>query len=139
MEKDRFFGVGEPLIQRQRDQGIDAATYLDLVAGLGCTAYRSWMHITEILDDPSTPNPEAVDMHTKLLDRAAELDIEVTGMSHEWFLPEGCRQRTGHAMPERDLTPGSLYMQALEMLEESWFTMASTFPQVIITSHSNLN
>ena len=95
MEKDRFFGVGEPLIQRQRDQGIDAATYLDLVAGLGCTAYRSWMHITEILDDPSTPNPEAVDMHMKQLDRAAELDIEVTGMSHEWFLPEGCKQRMG--------------------------------------------
>ena len=38
MEKDRFFGVGEPLIQRQRDQGIDAAATLDLVAGLGCTA-----------------------------------------------------------------------------------------------------
>ena len=87
------------------------------MAGLGCTAYRSWMHITEILDDPSTPNPEAVAMHTRLLDRAAELDIEVTGMSHEWFLPKGCKQRTGHAMPERDLTPGSLYMRALEMLE----------------------
>ena len=54
MEKNRFFGVGEPLIQRQRDQGIDAAAYLALVAGLGCTAFRSWMHITEILDDPST-------------------------------------------------------------------------------------
>jgi len=40
-------------------------------------------------------------------------------MSHEWFLPEDCKQRTGHAMPDRDLTPGSLYMQALEMLEES--------------------
>jgi len=77
MEKNRFFGVGEPLIQRQRDQGIDAAAYLALVAGLGCTAFRSWMHITEILDDPSTPNPEAVAMHTKLLDRAAALDIEV--------------------------------------------------------------
>ncbi len=77
MEKNRFFGVGEPLIQRQRDQGIDAAAYLALVAGLGCTAFRSWMHITEILDDPSTPNPEAVAMHTKLLNQAAELDIEV--------------------------------------------------------------
>ena len=137
MERDRFFGVGEPLIQRQRDQGIDAAAYLDLVAGLGCTAYRSWMHITEILDDPSTPNPEAVAQHAKLLDRAAELDIEVTGMSHEWFLPAGCKQRSGHAMPKRDLTPGSLYMRALEMLEESWCTMAKTFPQVKIWEIGN--
>lgn len=59
-DKTRFFGVGEPLIQRQRDQGINPAACMDLVNGLGCTAYRSWMHITEILKDPQTPDPEAV-------------------------------------------------------------------------------
>ena len=137
MGKSRFFGVGEPLIQRQHDQGIDAAAYLDLVSGLGCNAYRAWMHLTDILKDPSTPDPAAVAEHTALLDRAADLDIEVTAMSHEWFLPEGCRQRTGHAMPARDLTPGSLYMQALEMLEESWYTMAGLFPQVSIWEVGN--
>ena len=137
MDKSRFYGVGEPLIQRQRDQGIDAAAYLDLVAGLGCNAYRSWMHITEILADPETPMPEAVVAHAKLLDRAVELDIEVTGMSHEWFLPEGCKQRMGHAMPARDLTEGSLYMQALQMWETSWTTMAKTFPQVKIWEVGN--
>ncbi len=35
---ERFYGIGEPLIQRQKDQGIDAAAYLDLVKGLGCSA-----------------------------------------------------------------------------------------------------
>lgn len=134
---ERFFGVGEPLIQRQRDQGIDAGAYLELVAGLGCRAYRSWMHLTELLVDPTTPNQEEVEMHRRLLERAGELDIEVTAMSHEWFLPEGCKQRAGHAMPPRDLTPGSLYMQALEMLEQSWFTMASLFPQVDIWETGN--
>lgn len=137
MKNERLFGVGEPLIQRQRDQGIRAAECMDLVDGLGCRAYRSWMHITEILKDPKTPDPQAVADHTALLDRAKELDIEVTGMSHEWFLPEGCLQRSGHAMPKRDLTEGSLYMQALEMLEESWYTMASLFPQVAIWEVGN--
>ena len=136
-DKSRFYGVGEPLIQRQRDQGIDAASCMDLIKGLGCNAYRSWMHITEILKDPSTPDPEAYAQHKKLLDKAEELDIEVTAMSHEWFLPEGCIQRSGHAMPPRDLTPGSLYMQALSMLEESWYTMASLFPQVAIWEVGN--
>ena len=117
MEQSRFYGVGEPLVQRERDQGIRAERYLDLVAGLGCTAYRSWMHLTELLCDPLTPNAAEVERHTRLLNRAAELDIEVTGMSHEWFLPEGCRQRKGHAMPKRDLTEGSLYRRALEMLD----------------------
>ena len=133
----RFFGVGEPLIQRQKDQGIDAAAYMDLVKGLGCTSFRNWMHLTELLDDPYTPNEKQVRMHTRLLDRAAELDIEVTGMSHEWFLPEGCIQQKGHAMPKRDLSEGSLYMQALSMLEESWCTMAKTFPQVSIWEVGN--
>lgn len=137
MASERFFGVGEPLVQRERDDKIPAAAYLDLIHGMGCNAYRSWMHLTEILSDPATPNPVEVERHRRLLDRAAELDIEVTGMNHEWFLPEGCRQRTGHAMPPRDLTPGSLYLRALEMLEQSWYTMVSLFPQVSIWEVGN--
>lgn len=84
--KERFFGVGEPLIQRENDQGIRPEEYLDLVKRLGCNAYRSWMHLTEILKDPVTPDEKAMEQHTRLLNRAKELDIEVTGMSHEWFL-----------------------------------------------------
>ena len=137
MKKERLFGVGEPLIQRENDQGIRAEKCLDLIRGMGCNAYRSWMHLTEVLLDPCTPDPKAVEQHTRLLNRAAELDIEVTGMSHEWFLPEGCIQKKGHAMPARDLTPGSLYMQTLSMLEQSWETMARTFPQVGIWEVGN--
>ncbi len=137
MRSERFFGMGEPLIQRERDTQVRAEEYLELVQALGCTAYRSWMHLTEVLKDPVTPNEEAVEAHRRLLGRAAELDLEVTGMSHEWFLPEGCRQRTGHAMPARDLNEGSLYMQALQMLEQSWYTMVSLFPQVAIWEIGN--
>ncbi|MCD8189427.1 MAG: hypothetical protein LUD78_04280 [Clostridiales bacterium] len=137
MYSERFFGVGEPLIQREGDIGVPAAAYLDLVKGMGCNAYRSWMHIPDVLKDPVTPNEDVVAMHTKLLNRAAEMDIEVTGMSHDWFLPAGCKQKSGHAMPPRDLTPGSLYMQALEMLEQSWYTMAKLFPQVTIWEVGN--
>lgn len=63
--------------------------------------------------------------------------MEVTGMSHEWFLPDGCLQGKGHAMPKRNLTEGSLYMQTLRMLEESWEVMASLFPQVKIWEVGN--
>ena len=96
MHKDRFFGVGEPLIQRQNDQGIDAVQALDLVKGLGCSAYRSWMDLVDVLRSPTVPNPDTVRDYTRLLDRAKELDIEVTSMSGTWFLPEGCRQKKGY-------------------------------------------
>ena len=130
MTSNRLYGVGEPLIQRQRDHGINSLKSLELIRALGCSAYRSWMDLTTVLKDPATPDPQAVAEYTELLNRAKELDIEVTSMSGEWFLPEGCRQKQGYAMPTRDLTEGSLYMQALEMLEESWCTMAGLFPQV---------
>lgn len=133
----RFFGIGEPLIQRQHDQGIKAPEYMRLIKALGCNAYRSWMHLTDLLIDPVTPNQEEVRLHKALLAKAAELDIEVTAMSHEWFLPTGCLQRSGHAMPARDLTPGSLYIEALSMLETSWRTMAETFPEVKIWEVGN--
>ena len=67
MTKERLFGIGEPLIQRENDQGIRAEKGLDLVAGLGCRAYRSWMHLTEVLDDPHTVNEKALEQHTRLL------------------------------------------------------------------------
>ena len=95
------------------------------------------MHLTEVLDSPTKVNEEVLQAHTRLLDKALELDIEVTGMSHEWFLPKGCRQSRGHAMPRRNLSSGSLYMQALEMLEQSWYTMVSCFPQVAIWEVGN--
>ncbi len=137
MAHERFYGIGEPLIQREEDTKIPASAYLDLIKGMGCNAYRSWMHITDVLEDPQTPNEKIVERHRQLLNRAAELDIEVTGMSHEWFLPETCRQGKGHAMPPRDLTSGSDYIKALEMLEESWRTMAALFPQVAIWEVGN--
>jgi hypothetical protein len=137
MTKDFFYGVGEPLIQRELDQGINAPEYLELIKGMGCNAYRSWMHITEILKDYKTPDEDMVKRHTRLLDKAVSLGMEVTGMSHEWFLPEGCKQKKGHAMPERDLSDGSLYMQTLRMLEKSWEIIASLFPQVKIWEVGN--
>jgi hypothetical protein len=137
MSKEFFYGVGEPLIQRELDQGIDAPEYLELIKGMGCNAYRSWMHITEVLKDYKTPDDDMVRRHTRLLDRAVELGMEVTGMSHEWFLPDGCKQKKGHAMQKRDLSEGSLYMQTLHMLEKSWEIMASLFPQVKIWEVGN--
>ena len=64
MSSDRFFGVGEPLIQRQRDHGINAVKALDLIKALGCNAYRNWMDLTVILKDPSTPDMDSVREYT---------------------------------------------------------------------------
>ena len=132
MERNRLYGIGEPVTMRAIAGDIDAMKALDIMAELGVTAFREWMHLPLLLNSPTEPNPEAVAAYKKTLDRCAELDIEVTGMSHGWFLPEDCGkyERVNSAMPHRNLAPGSTYMRTLEMLEQSWYTMVSLFPQI---------
>lgn len=130
MEKNRIFGLGEPVSMQVMGGVIDMDATLDRIEALGATAFREWMHIPDVLSDPDTVKPEALAVYGKVLDRLKELDIEITGMSHEWYLAGETLQPCHSSMYARDLTGGSLYMQTLELLERSWYTMAKTFPQV---------
>lgn len=128
MSRDRLYGIGEPLTSRGLHGDLDPMVGLELMDAMGCTAFREWMHIPDILSDPITPKPKAVEAYTRTLNRCKELDIEVTGMSHKWFLPDG--SISGAENLKRDIAPGSEYRKMLEMLETSWCTLASIFPQV---------
>ena len=130
MVRDRMFGLGEPLAWEALSGKNDADEMLRRVEKLGCTAFREWMHLPVVLDAPSKVNPEALKVFTYVLNRYREMDIEITGMSHNWFLAGDMPINNRNAMYPRDLTEGSLYMQTLHVLEESWRTMVATFPQV---------
>ena len=130
MEKNRIYGLGEPISMVALSGGIDPMEALDRVEALGATAFREWMHIPVVLTSPTEVKPEALTVYTKVLDRLKAMDVEITGMSHMWFLAGEELKSSNNAMYPRDLTPGSLYMQTLELLEQSWCTMAKTFPQV---------
>lgn len=128
MEKNRMYGLGEPISYQVVAGKIDLEETLKRVKALGITAFREWIHITNVLDDPETPKTEVLPVYNKVLDWMTAHDIEVTGMCHNWFLADGTKEH--NAMFPRDLTPGSLYMQTLEMMEKSWYTMVKLFPQV---------
>ena len=130
MEKNRIYGLGEPVGMQVLAGMIDLNETLDRIEALGATAFREWMHIPEVLFDPDTVKPEALKVYTEILNRLQALDIEITGMSHEWFLAGDELKPCQSSMYARDLTPGSLYMQTLELMEQSWYTVAKTFPQV---------
>lgn len=130
MGKNRIYGLGEPISMVALGGGIDPMEALDRVEALGVTAFREWMHIPVVLSSPTEVKPEALAVYTKVLNRLKAMDVEITGMSHMWFLAGEELKSSNNAMYLRDLTPGSLYMQTLELLEQSWYTMAKTFPQV---------
>ena len=58
------------------------------------------------------------------------MDVEITGMSHQWFLAGKELRASENSMYPRDLTEDSLYMWTLHLLEESWRTMVKAFSQV---------
>lgn len=130
MDKNRMYGLGEPISMVAVGGGLDADAALDRVEALGVTAFREWMHIPLVLETPAKVKPEALEVYSHVLNRLQSLDIEITGMSHHWFLAGEEFKYSDNAMYHRDLTEGSLYMQTLELLEQSWETMARTFPQV---------
>lgn len=132
MAKERIYGIGEPVWLRDFvKHEIDGITAVEIMDAIGFGSFREWMHIPWILENPTTVKPDAVKRYTEILNKCAELDIEVTGMSHQWFIPgKDGALTSGSDVPKRDLTPGSRYMTMLEWLEQSWETMARTFPQV---------
>ena len=130
MAKNRLFGIGEPVSMFVTTGEVNAEETLSRVEALGATAVREWMHLPVVLSDPDTVKPEAKAAFDRVLNRYRELDIEITGLNHEWFLAGETLRRGHNEIYARDLTPGSLYMQTLELLERSWRTMATAFPQV---------
>ncbi len=130
MKRNRLYGIGEPVAMVEMTQKGYADQTIARMAAIGATAVREWMHLPVVLRDPDTVKPEALAAFTRVLNRYRELDMEITGMNHEFFLA-GDPVRTSHnEMYARDLTEGSLYMQTMSLMERAWYTMARAFPQV---------
>ena len=132
MERNRLYGIGEPLTMRVLKGEIDREKALDIMDEIGVTAMREWMLLDSILKDPGTPDREICDTYKATLDRCVELDIEVTGMG-SWYLPNefGWNDFSARtSMPERDRSKESRYSNVLKQTEEAWETMAAQFPQI---------
>ena len=130
MDKNRMYGLGEPVGMQVLAGMIDMDETMQRIDALGVTAFREWMHLSDVLQNPDTVKPETYKVYTEILNRLKEKDIEITSMSHEWFLAGDILTPCHCSMYARDLTESSFYMQTLTLLEQSWYTMAKAFPQV---------
>ncbi len=104
---------------------------VELMHNMGVTSVRNWMHFTPILTDKDTVNQAKADELHAVLAKEKEYGMQIIGMNHHSFTPEGY-ENSGKptSKPRRDLSEGSVYMQWLEDYEQSWFTLVSEFPEV---------
>lgn len=75
-----------------------------LLDAMNFGAIREWMHLTDILNDPLSPKADAVQKYTDALNMYARLGIEITGMSHTWFIvdKDGTTKPVNGKMYRRD-------------------------------------
>ena len=134
--KNVLFGIGEPLVLTgitadKSSASFSATEYILDAMNFG--AIRAWMHQTEILRSPSEANSDKVRQYTDALNMYAGLGMEITGLSHRWFIvgKDGKLLQSDGRMYRRDTTEGSLYIKSLQAIEEGWRTMVALFPQVV--------
>lgn len=133
--KNVLYGIGEPLVMTgitadKTSASFCAAEYILDAMNFG--AIRAWMHLTDVLRCPTEADSEKVRQYTDALNMYAGLGMEITGMSHRWFIvgKDGKLVQSDGLMYHRDTTEGSLYIKSLQAIEEAWRTLVALFPQV---------
>ena len=116
---------------------LDISQLVDLLGVMNVKAMRNWMHLTSNLSDSKTVKESMIRRQKSWLEQLRAAGVtKIVGMSHYWFLPDSVdvtgldKNLARSAAPYRDTEEGSLYLEWLALYEESWYTMASAYPEV---------
>ena len=89
------------------------------------------MHATEILNGPTEVNKKQYERQKKYIAALRERGVtKIVGMSHYWFWPEGYDCSDHGAVPYWSSNPASDFRKWREVYEQTWYTMASLFPEI---------
>lgn len=128
--KDGFNGICFAVPGAQ-SRGLDTDRLFDLVGAMNAGAFRNWMHATEILNGPTEVNKKQYERQKKYIAALRERGVtKIVGMSHYWFWPEGYDCSDHGAVPYWSSNPASDFRKWLEVYEQTWYTMASLFPEI---------
>ena len=129
MDPTLFYGVcyNPYWFYKEVDSNHDYEKGMQAINSLGARTVRHFIHLYDVLKDPYTVNEEALAVHRDIVEKAYENGIEVIGQSHKHF---NGYKGDSIAVPERDMTEGSAYIEFLLSYEQSWYTMVREFPEI---------
>lgn len=104
-----------------------------LMANLGVTSVRIWMHLDSVLSSPTEVNEEKAEQVHELVAELQKYGMQVIGMSHTSF--HNGSYRTGK--PARDVSEGSYYVEWLNDYYTSWKTAATEFSEISVFEIDN--
>ncbi len=105
----------------------DPEKVYQLMDNMGVTSLRHWIHMGDILSDPSTVRRENADKHHRYLAMAKSYGFQIIGMNHQNYI-----RGRGFNLAKHKYQPweGSDYYTWLEDYEESWYTLVKEFPEI---------
>lgn len=133
-DQARIYGVCYNLYERSYT-GVtyDPAVEAQLLKNLGVTSLRNWMHITQLLNSPTTVNRAKCDEMHALIAEFQKQGIMVIGMTHTNF--NNGSHISGKV--KRDTKEGSYYIEWLEDYYTSMKTLVAEFPEVTLWEIDN--
>lgn len=111
----------------------DMKKEVKLMANLGVTSVRIWMHLDSVLLTPTEVNEEYAAKVHALVAELQKYGMQVIGMSHTSF--HNGSYRSGK--PARDVSEGSYYVTWLDDYYLSWKTAAEEFSDISIFEIDN--
>ena len=121
-----LYGMCYNIFERNNSTTFDMEREVRLMANLGVTSVRLWMHVDDMLSSPDTVNEKNADMTHALIAELQKYGMQIIGMSHTSFHTGSMRS----GKPARDISEGSYYIEWLNDYYLSWKTMAAEFPEV---------
>ncbi len=98
-----------------------------LMANMGVKSLRHWIHMGNVLENPTTLRKENAKKHHEYLAMAKQYGMQVIGMNHQNYI-----RGRGFELSKHKYQPweGSKYYEWLEDYEQSWYTLVKEFPEV---------
>lgn len=128
-----LFGVGEPLMSRSiwENGTFSLESAFDAVRSLNVTRLRETTWMSLLLVNETSLNVTGKEALDWVISNMTAINVTVMGMSQDfpnWM--RGIVDNDSQVVPYRNATIGSDYMKFLQRYNESWQTLASSFPNI---------
>ena len=112
---------------------IDYVKAYELLHNMGVKSVRNWMHCTYFFDSKFNPYNEAIEMMHDMISIMQGYGMQIIGMNHKNFNKYG--RTNGKIL--RDMSEGSYYREWLQLFEDTYYHLATTFPEITIWEIEN--
>ncbi len=112
---------------------IDYKKAYEMLNNMGVKSVRNWMHCTYFFDSKFNRNESNIELMKDMIKIMQGYNMQIIGLNHKNFNKYG----KDNAKIARDMTPNSYYLEWLNTIEETYYVLATTFPEITIWEIDN--